>query len=109
MKRHQRRFADAENAQAQQHSQLAGFELVGQEAAHREVGGTRDVPDEDQGRQQENGGRAQQQTEVNTPAVARLFSAGVGDQRVGAERQHFVEDEQGKQVARKSNAHGGGN
>ena len=80
-------------------------ELAGEHAAGREVGRAGDAPDEDQRRQQQHDRGAHQQAEIDASAGARGVGACMRDERVGDERQHFVEHEQREQVGGTSDAH----
>ena len=83
----------------------ASSELAPQNATGHEVGGSRDVPDAHQRRQQQHDRRAEQDAQVRAPALARFRRAVVRDQRVGDQREQFVEDEQREQVRREGDAH----
>jgi hypothetical protein len=67
-----------------------------------------EVPDVDHRRQQEEHRGAHQDRQVGAPAAARLVGAGVGDQRIGDQRQHFVEQEQRQQVGGEGDRQRGG-
>ncbi len=108
MHRHDRGLGDAENEERQQQAHGDRRQLAGKDAAGVEI----ERPGGDAGpgdrRQQEQRRGAKQHQEIQSPGRPRLFGATVGDQRIGHQRQHFVEQKEREQVAGERDAHGGG-
>ena len=106
MERHERRLADAEREQAEHHRGHP-FRHPGQDAAGAEVHGAGVRPGPHDGEKLEPDGGPEQGAEVDPSRPPRLGGAGVGHERVGGQRQRLVEDEQGDEVVRERDPHGG--
>ena len=107
VERHQRRLADAEDEEQQQRARHNGRDLSGgQQAAIDKIETlARHEPGPHDGGEQEADGRAEQREQVDARAALGRRVALVRHQRIGRERQDFVEDEQREQVARHRDAH----
>ena len=108
MERHQGCLADTEHVERQQEGQEDRLYLIGEDTAFGEVERAGGYPGPDHGGKLQADGRAYQDAEIDPRAALGFFSLLVGDQRVGREGQHFVEDEEREHVPGKSDAHGAG-
>ena len=107
MERHQCRLADAEHEQRQQDADhhRAGLALEDPAGHEIERAGNRIGPQN--GRQQQPDRGQQQHQKIDARADPGLVIALVRDQRVGRDRQQFVEQEQREQIAGKGDAERG--
>ena len=106
MDRHQCGLADAEHVQTHQDRQQGFVDLAVEDAAEREVAcpGYGICPDDR--RQQQADGCGQKDAEIDARATAGFIGLLVGDERVGGQRQHFIEDEKRQQIVCVGDAHG---
>ena len=105
--RHQGRLADTEGVQPQQqpHRRAGNVALQNATRGKGQCPGHGLGPED--GRQQQPDGSAHQDAQINPGRLDGLFIALVGNQGIGGDGQDLVAQEQGKQVLREGDAHGG--
>ncbi|MEZ5939557.1 MAG: hypothetical protein R3C52_15265 [Hyphomonadaceae bacterium] len=108
VQREHRGLGDAEHQHHEQDAGDDGIDLSVKHAAGRELGCAGDREDGDDRRQKQQDRSAHQRTEIDPPRPSRRRVARMRDQRIGRQRQHFVEDEQREQVLRHRYAHRAG-
>ena len=106
VQRHERRLADAEHVEHQQHGGGALAHRAGENAARAEVERAHLHPGPEDGEELQQDGGREQEAEIGPARAPRLLRAAVGDQRIGGKRQRLVEEEEGEHVAGEGDADG---
>ena len=106
VERHERRLADAEHVEHQQHGGCAFAHGTGENSALLEVERPHLDPGPEDREELQQDRRRQQDPEVGPAGAPRLVGAAVSHQRIGGERQRLVEQEEREHVAGEGDADG---